>query len=285
MMATRSWAGYFAALLAIGALAQGCGQVITSSSGAGGGGEGDAKGTSGNDDAGYGGGAGGKPSSGAGVSQGGNSSGGEARGDGGAGRGGAADAGAGTGGDSAGASDGGAVGAFAGAAGESGAGGDGAVDVHVDIEACLASLIGPSTEDAISVRGRAGVLGVVDYAIAGYSAGASGLDGLQRFTNGYYGQLGTPVGISDTGLWMWTQSGPVVVGKVYTSGYDVPGGAQLNFRIYADSYSKWVSCSGWGSGHFTFTQFQVGSLLATGGYDFQCPEAGIDVSGCFRYVF
>jgi len=191
-------------------------------------------------------------------------------------------------GESAGASaEGGAGGAGAeGGAGDADAegGAGGADDAPNDIESCLANLVGPVTADIVSVRGHAGALGAVDYVIAGYSAGASGADGLQRFTDSYYGQAGTPADISDTGLWLWTQHDPVVVGTVYTSGYNVPASAQLSFRIFANSYATGVSCPVWGSGHFTFTQFQTGSVLASGGYDFQCPEADIDVRGCFRYA-
>lgn len=164
-------------------------------------------------------------------------------------------------------------------------------ELRSEIEICLAELVGPAADDIVSARGRAGALGAVDYTIAGYSAGAHGPDGLQRATNSTSGQRGTPAGISDTGLWLWTQNGPVVVGTVY--GSDESGGAQVEFRVIADDYTTAVSCPEpqSGSGRFVFTQFDpsLGGLedngvRATGGYSYQCLEADIDVRGCFRYM-
>lgn len=293
-MPLRNWVGSVGAMLGALAMAGGCGGTVIQDFGEGG--AGGASGGSVDDRAGTSG-----VELGVGVSAGGSSNGGHASAGGssngghasaGEHNGGAAGAGQ-SGGGAAGQSNGGAGGdtpsgggGAAGEGGESGtAGAAGADDVPSRIERCLANLVGPATADVVSVHGHAGALGAVDYVIAGYSAGASGADGLQRFTNSYYGQVGTPAGISDTGLWMWTQHDPVVIGKVYTSGYDVPGSAQLSFRIFAQDYTVGLSCPSWGSGHFTFTAFQTGSLLASGGYDFQCPEADIDVSGCFRYAY
>jgi hypothetical protein len=41
---------------------------------------------------------------------------------------------------------------------------------------------------------------------------------------------------------------------------------------------------GGGTGHFMFTQFATGGVLATGGYEFHCPQYDTEVTGCFRYA-
>jgi hypothetical protein len=185
------------------------------------------------------------------------------------------------------------------AGGQSGAGGISeeawtrrADRMRAEIESCLAELVGPSGDDIVSVSGRAGVLGAVEYTIAGYSAGTHDENGLQLATNSVSGERGTPAGIDDTGLWLSTLDGPVVIGRLYESDEDAPARGRLDFRVYADNYMTAATCFGGGSGRFMFTQFDANTVsldteapIATGGYAFECADAEIDVSGCFRYVW
>lgn len=136
--------------------------------------------------------------------------------------------------------------------------------------------------DLVSVHGRAGDLGDVSYAIAGSSAGAGGRDGIQRFTNASSGHIGHPENIRDTGLWMWSGE-TVVEGMTYVAmSTDSETGPWINFRIYADNFDTRITCpDGSGFGSFTFMKF-AGRVIE-GTYEFQCPDANIDVRGCFRY--
>jgi hypothetical protein len=143
---------------------------------------------------------------------------------------------------------------------------------------CLDRL-GSGTGDAITVQGEAGALGLVDYTIWGYSAGVAAPDGLQRFTNSVYGQHGTPAGISDTGLWAWTNMPMAEVGTIYMT-----PAATVNFRIFFDNYNQQVECSGDHSGSFRFVSFNSDGVFAAGTYEFDCPDSSIHVTGCFRYV-
>ncbi|HEX4628394.1 MAG TPA: hypothetical protein VH137_06340 [Gemmatimonadales bacterium] len=149
---------------------------------------------------------------------------------------------------------------------------------------CFGQLDGGSdpTGDAISVRGQAGALGAVDYTVWGYSAGAAGYDGLQRFTNSAYGQRGAPSGVDDTDLWAWTNMPMAMVGTTY-----VDGPAQLDFQITYNQDNSQISCTGDSSGKFMFVRFSDPITQANpvdGAYEFHCLDAGIDVSGCFHYA-
>lgn len=149
----------------------------------------------------------------------------------------------------------------------------------------LRSLAAPNGGDYVHVSGAAGLFGVLDFIIGGYSAGASGVDGIQRFTNGAYLRDGVPPDVDDTGLWMWTKSGPVVLGVDYAgdNSSQYQGTAPfIDFRMF-----RAVSCPrAAGRGSFRFTSFTSPPSQAApveGEYAFQCLDAGIDVRGCFVY--
>ena len=152
-----------------------------------------------------------------------------------------------------------------------------------------------SGPDFISVHGHAGTLGAVNYTIGGYSAGVTGGNGTQRFTGNYFGERGMPSGISQTSLYLWTGKTPLLVGQTY-EGTNSEGNADpsittmifIDFGASADS-AVGVGCPrGSGTGRFVFTQFSVTSsspTLIEGSYEFHCPDAAIDVAGCFHYGY
>lgn len=149
----------------------------------------------------------------------------------------------------------------------------------------LAWLVAAYAGDYVHVTGQAGVYGAVDFIIGGNSAGASSYTGIQRFTNSFFVKQGLPAAVNDIELWMWTYGLSVSIGKEYVADNDrrqlpVPF---IDFRI-----SPGVDCPmGLGQGTFTFTRFAPIPTTATpveGVYDFHCPDAGLEVHGCFLYA-
>lgn len=149
----------------------------------------------------------------------------------------------------------------------------------------LTWLVAANAGDYVHVTGQAGVYGAVDFIIGGNSAGAASSTGIQRFTDSFYRRPGLPSAVTYLGLWMWTYGLPVSIGKEYVADNDrrslpVPF---LDFRI-----SPGVDCpAGLGQGTFTFTRIAPTPTTATpveGVYDFHCPDAGVEVHGCFLYA-
>lgn len=152
------------------------------------------------------------------------------------------------------------------------------------VDRCATELYGQGNlGDAISVHGTVADLGSVDYVIWGYSAGATDANGLQRFTNTYYGKQNAPDNLFDTGLWAWTDTPTVEDGRKY-----FPGGVvRLDFRVSVDDGTRQIGCISGQAGFFVFTSFG-GDIPTrkpyTGYYEFECPDANIHVHGCFAYV-
>lgn len=149
----------------------------------------------------------------------------------------------------------------------------------------LAWLVAGYAGDYVHVTGQAGVYGAVDFIIGGNSAGASSYTGIQRFTNSFFLRQGLPAAVTNIGLWMWTHGLSVSIDKEYVADNDrrtlpVPF---IDFQI-----TPGVGCpAGLGQGTFTFTRFAPIPTTATpveGVYDFHCPDAGVEVHGCFLYA-
>jgi hypothetical protein len=134
-------------------------------------------------------------------------------------------------------------------------------------------------------------LGTVNYSMRGYSAGASGKTGIQRFTNTADGVTGLPAkavnGNWDTGLWVWNNPTPVVLGTEYTGTNLDTAFSQspfIEFRISTDG--PYIECPfRAGVGRFMFLKFGNVSPESPveGVYEFSCPDAGVSVRGCFHY--
>jgi len=129
----------------------------------------------------------------------------------------------------------------------------------------------------ISVHGHAGVLGDVDSTIWGFSAG-NGSDHGVNLSTFSQGQKGSPSGINEVPLTVWTQPDSAVEGRIYPR-----DPSQLEFRISADSPMTTVGCmDATDTGSFAFSR--LSDLTTDGVYQLDCPASDIRVYGCFHYA-
>lgn len=150
---------------------------------------------------------------------------------------------------------------------------------------CLDMLPEDRRADSVWVKGRAGSLGELEYVISGLSAGGNDQNNVQRFTRGDYSSSGFPGGVIHNSLWLWTQ-GRVDVGNTYVGNNFSRYDASVPYIEYA--LPPVVLCPpGEGRGRFHFTEYISNypePRRIDGWFEFQCPDAGIDVRGCFHYT-
>lgn len=152
--------------------------------------------------------------------------------------------------------------------------------------------INPTSSDVISVAGQAGALGAVSYTIYGpaayYGTTVARANGFDHFTSGTV--AGTSAGtISSTEFWLWNStalhSRELISGDNSNPATYVP--PYIDLRVGAGATAS--SCpSGAGTATVDLSLFEYPGDGGTqsgvlGTFRFQCPDAGVDLSGCFRY--
>lgn len=162
------------------------------------------------------------------------------------------------------------------------------IRVGAALETLLATCDKSPLPDDVTVIGTAEPLGQVDIHITkGNSAGVAFREtGGQFFTSG--NQMGTPK-VGDVGLWLYPPTTRIEPGVQYdeTNANQVSGKSLINFRLSAPSGPGATCPPGKGFGSLLFDRVMFWSRkdggVTSGAYLFSCPDAGIDVRGCFAY--
>lgn len=147
--------------------------------------------------------------------------------------------------------------------------------------------------DIVTVKGKLGSQGDVNYTVWGSSVGRRSNFGFFRMTYGITGPR--QPWMSHTVFSAWDATVDKDVAKVGTNAGS-PDDAQdggptfVDFQVQKTSGPSIVCPMGAGLGTFTIDDLQDGGFSFAfvraaihGTYSFDCPDAGISVSGCFRY--
>lgn len=145
-----------------------------------------------------------------------------------------------------------------------------------------------ATNDVISVQGTAGRLGNVSYTVYGLSYGGGSIYGFSHDTFGTL--VGTPqdqISKTSLGLRSFTpaQTQHVYVGDNSHPFDAIPPFIDISFPLFTGTVYCPASA---GTGSYVYSVYAYpgdGGINSgvTGTFQYRCPDAGIDVAGCFRY--
>jgi hypothetical protein len=136
---------------------------------------------------------------------------------------------------------------------------------------------GNANADVVSIHGTYGALGSIDYTIQGFSTRyAQSKSGVRRRTGDVASELD---------LAMFADEEMARTGRAYVGNNESPRNGPFIGLLFIGGEKQVEHCStGEGRGSFVFTRFLEDDVVASGTYDFSCPDRDIDVHGCFRYV-
>lgn len=157
-------------------------------------------------------------------------------------------------------------------------------------ESCLSELraLMPSQgASLVHVTGSAGAEGAVDFIIGSYGAGSSDDTGIYRGVTGHFVSVRVPASIEFVGLELWTGSNPVQVGVEYQADNATYRGPTPYLDVSVGPPVYPLACQSQAQGRFRFRRFASPPSFATpveGDFQVRCPDAGLDVQGCFLFT-